>query len=271
MGDTRGRASWHSSSKPLVARRWTTGREQDRVRQCLRVPVRLPARAAPADVWLRVSAVVYGPGETWPEHQRPYWNVALKQARAAGWTFTTGGHWFGVASCPAGEHTFGVDKTAKGGETKALEVPKLLRSCQHGMPTTSGSKVAARRAECERLLTRAEELISIAAADLRLAEQRQEAFAELDNLSVVLDTADATVNEVLAAAQDEALDRAAELEDAPDSADIASTLGKAEQSAGNAAEVAAKIRRPGVAGPLLLRANTAKASIAELRERLTTL
>jgi hypothetical protein len=218
-----------------------------------------------------VSSVVYGPDETWPDHQKPYWNVALKQARAAGWSLTTGGHWFGVASCPSGEHTFGVDKTARGGETKALEVPKLLRSCQHGTPTTSGSKVAARRAECERMLTRAEELISIATADLRLAEQQQEAFAELDNLSVVLETAAATVNEVLAAAQDEALDRAAELEDAPDPVDIQTTLGEAEHSASNAAELAGKIRRPGVAGPLLARANAAKASIGALREGLATL
>lgn len=218
-----------------------------------------------------MSSDVYGPDETWPEHQKPYWNVALRQARAAGWSLTTGGHWFGVVSCPSGEHTFGVDKTARGGETKALEVPKLLRSCQHGTPTASGSKVALRRAECERMLTRAEELISIATADLRRAEQRHEAFAELDNLSVVVETADATVNEVLAAAQDEALDRAVGLEDAPDPAEIGTTLGEAELFAGNAAEVAGKIRRPGVAGPLLARANTAKASIVQLRERLATL
>jgi len=220
---------------------------------------------------LRVNATVYGPDETWPEHQKPFWNVALKQAREAGWTFTTGGHWFGVVSCPAGEHTFNVDKTARGGETKAKEVPKQLRSCQHGTPATLGSKVAARRAECERLLLRAEDLISAAARDLWRAEQRQAAFTEFDRLRIVLDTADATADEVLAAEQEQALERAADLEDAPGAADIARTLGDADVAAGEARDVAAKIRRQGIAVPLRTRAQAARSRVSELRERLERL
>jgi hypothetical protein len=66
-----------------------------------------------------MSAQRYGPDETWPTHQKPYWNKILAVACQAGWTlnYIDAPHRFGVASCPAGEHTFSVDKTASGGET----------------------------------------------------------------------------------------------------------------------------------------------------------
>ncbi|HJQ02730.1 MAG TPA: hypothetical protein VJ851_14105 [Jatrophihabitans sp.] len=214
---------------------------------------------------------MFGPDAMWPSHQKPYWNDALKLARDAGWSFTTGGHWFGVVSCPAGEHTFVVDKTARGGETKALEVPKLLRRCQHGNAVTDGSKVTARQAECERLLARAEELILTATNDVARAEEQQRAFAEWDRLNLVLDTAEATVDEVLAATQEEALERVLALENVPGQAAIGLDLDEASQMLETAATLASKIRRPGIADPLRSRANDAKAGIAALRQRLATI
>jgi hypothetical protein len=115
-----------------------------------------------------VTATDYGPDETWPQHQRPYWKVALRQARSAGWTLRYLGapHWFGVVVCPTGEHQFSVDSTARGAETVAGEVPKLLRACPHGVAAPGGSKTGPRRAECDRLLTRAEDLIDQAGAEV---------------------------------------------------------------------------------------------------------
>jgi hypothetical protein len=194
----------------------------------------------------------------------------LKLAHDAGWSLTTGGHGFGRLSCPAGEHTISVDGTAKGGETKAKEVPKRLRQCQHGS-ASAATKVPARMAECELLLARTDELIAAAKADLWRAEEQQHALAELDRLSLILDTADANLEEVLAAAQDEALERAVELEGAPSQDAIGSVIDEAARVVDKADEVAGKIRRTGIAGPLKARANTAKAQIAGLRMRLATL
>jgi len=217
-----------------------------------------------------MSVTVYAPDMTWPEHQKPHWSRALRQARKAGWTLKHMGapHRFGVVVCPAGEHTFDVDSTARGSETKALEVPKLLRRCQHGGLTTTGSRVAERLERARRLLDRAEQLISIASEDLERVEARHAALAELDRVELLLAAADTTVDEVLAAAQEEALEQAAELEDAPGAGVIAETLDRAEAAADEAAVVVRQIRRAGPAGELTTRAETAKARIRALRVRL---
>jgi hypothetical protein len=67
-----------------------------------------------------VSAVKYGPDDTWPTHDKKHWHEPLAAARRAGWTLTyvNAPHRFGVVNCPANEHSFVVDKTAKGSETK---------------------------------------------------------------------------------------------------------------------------------------------------------
>jgi hypothetical protein len=220
-----------------------------------------------------VSVSEFGPDDTWPSHQKPYWKVALKQARTAGWTlrYLGSSHWFGVVVCPAGEHTFGVDSTARGAETIAAEVPKLLRDCPHGAVRPDGSKVAQRRAESERLLRRAEELVDMAGADLGRAEAREAARAELDRLELLLDTAQLTVDEGLLIAQDEALDRAAELDDAPGPKVVMATLDEAQDTTEAAVAIAVRIRRAPVAGPLLARAARVRQRIAGLRARLDDL
>jgi len=217
-----------------------------------------------------MSATEYGPNDTWPTHQKPYWNDALKAAREAGWRLTTGGHTFGKLSCPTGEHTLSVDRTARGGETKAKEVPKRLRQCQHGavLPT---SKVPARKAECELLLARAGELIASAEDDLWRVEQQQHALADLERLALILETADLNVDEVLLSAQDEAIDRAAKLEDAPSQHAIASVIDDASGVLVQAEMVAELIRKAAVSGPLTARATALKACIRALRARLETL
>lgn len=147
--------------------------------------------------------------------------AALESRAAAGpvggWTlrYLGAAHWFGVVACPAGEHTFSVDSTARVAETIAKEVPKLLRACPHSSAGQGGSKVARRLTECDRLLARAEQLIDMADTELVRAEAKQAALAELDRIELLLDTAEASVGESLAEIQDEALERAAELDDAP--------------------------------------------------------
>jgi hypothetical protein len=145
--------------------------------------------------------------------------------------------------CPAGEDTFDVDKTARGGDAKALEVPKKLDRCQHsGASARGGSRVALRQAECERLLARTEELINQAERDVELAQGKQDAYAELDRLEMLIDTAETNLNEV-PAEQDEALDRAADLEHAPALALIEATVDEAEDTVDQAAGIAHRITR----------------------------
>jgi hypothetical protein len=217
-----------------------------------------------------VSLTVYGPDDAWPEHQNDYWRQALKQARAAGWTlkYLGAAHRFGQVLCPGPadeQHSFTVDSTARGSETKALEVPKLLRKCRHGTPPDTGSRVAERQEEAHRLLDRADQLIDQAAEGLERAENKQAALARLE---LLLETAELTVNEVLAAEQEEALERAAEHEDAPTAAAIADILDDAEKAANAAAALANRIQRAGLARPLTARAKAAIGRIETLRETL---
>lgn len=154
-----------------------------------------------------MSKTQYGPGETWPRHQMPYWNVTLAEARAAAWTlhYLDAPHCFGTVFCPGGDdgmrHSFKVDKTARGGESMSREARKLIRRCQHGSSTT-GSRVRARQEECRRLLDEAEQLISIADDGLTMAEARAAAWADLERLETQLETAAANVAETLRTAQE---------------------------------------------------------------------
>jgi hypothetical protein len=104
--------------------------------------------------------------------------------------------------------------------------------------------------------------------DLERVEAQHAALAELDRVELLLAAADKAVDEVLAAAQEEALERAAELEDAPGAGVIAQTLDHAEAAADEAAVVVRQIRRSRPAGELKTRAETTKARIGVLRVRL---
>lgn len=220
----------------------------------------------------------YGPNDTWPRHQKRYWNEALDAARAAEWTlnYVDAPHRFGVVLCPGGNdgnrHSFKVDKTAVGGETKSREAQKPIRACQHG-PATTGSKVRVRKEECERLLDEAERLISVADARVSVAEARAAAWADLERIEAQLETAEANVAEVLRQEQGEAWQAAIDADDAPAPDSIFATLDDAVTAVIDSESVAARLEasRPHLAMPLIGRAREARVRIAELRERLAAL
>lgn len=220
----------------------------------------------------------YGPNDTWPRHQKSYWNEALDEARAAEWTlnYVDAPHRFGVVSCPGGSdgnrHSFKVDKTAVGGETKSKEARKLIRTCQHS-PATTGSRVRARQEECARLLGEAERLISMADEGLTVAEARAAAWADLERIETQLETAAASLVEILRHEEEEAWRAVDDTEDAPTLDSISATLGDAMTAVADSESVAAalKVRKPRLAKPFIDRAHQARTQIAELRERLAVL
>jgi len=220
----------------------------------------------------------YGPGDSWPRHQKPWWNEALAEAHAVGWTLDYIGapHTFGVVSCPSEDddtrHSFLVDKTARGGETKSKEARKLVRACQHASAAT-GSKVRQRQEECERLLHEADRLISLADAGLTLAEAQAAAWADLERLETQLETAEANLSEILRREQEEAWQAAGDASDAPEADTIAVILDDAATAVTRSESVATalKIRKPKLAEPLLHRAKAARVRIADLRDRLGAL
>jgi hypothetical protein len=220
----------------------------------------------------------YGPDETWPGHQKPYWNKALGEARAAGWilTYDDAPHRYGVVSCPGGDDgtscTFEVDKTAKGGETFSVIARTLIRNCRHGT-TVQGSKVRARQDECQRLLDHADRLIGVAAMGLDQIEVRQAALADLDQIQARIEAAEANLDEILKEDMAAALEAVYDSDYAPLPDEISSTLAEAADTADEGASVATtlKVRRPRLAKPFLLRALEAQKRIAELRARLAEL
>lgn len=219
-----------------------------------------------------MGLTAFGPDEVWPRHQKQHWRVAMGLAREAGWTFHHLGapHRFGILVCPAGEHAVPVDSTARGAETKAKEVPKRLRQCQHGRRSTPDSGASRRRTECERLLARAEELLGRVAVEVGLAEAFVAALADLDAADMMLGSAEANLDEVLAL-HEEAIARASELEGAPEPRRIAETLSDAEDVVDEAAAAAAKIRPAAVAVPLRARLERARSRAAQLRQDLARL
>ena len=221
-----------------------------------------------------MSAQRYGPEDTWPRHQKPFWNTALTQARQAGWTlvYLDAPHHFGTVICPGGACTFEVDKTARGGEFHAKEAGKKIRNCLHGA-TQPGSKVRTRQEEATRLLDHAERLITNATEWLSQAEQRQIAQDDLDRLEDRLRTAELTIDDALREEQEAALQAALQAESAPKLDDISATLtdAKAAVHRGEAAAKALEARRPALAKALLDRARDARARITELRKRLKAL
>jgi hypothetical protein len=220
----------------------------------------------------------YGPDETWPRHQKPFWNEALDDARSTGWTlkYVDASHRFGEVFCPGGEdgtrHSFMVDKTAVGGETKSREARKAIRNCQHGS-AASGSKVRIRQAECRRLLDEAEHLIDLADARLTLAEAEQAAWADIERIETQIETAAANLAEILREELDATLQAIEDAGDSPDPEAIEENLDDAMAAVVGSENVATalKIRRPRLAQPLLDGAQAARGRIAELRARLMAL
>jgi hypothetical protein len=150
-------------------------------------------------------------------------------------------------------------------------VPKRLRACPHSLIRSDGSKVPHRQVEADRLLGQAEKLVDAAAGDLARAEEREIVRAEIERLEILLETAGLTVDEGLRVAQDEALDRAVDLEDAPGPDSVLATLDEADDAAGAAVGIATRIRRRSIADPLLERGARIRRRIAMLRARLDDL
>jgi hypothetical protein len=218
-----------------------------------------------------VSAPKYGPDETWPAHDKKYWHEPLAEAHRAGWTLTyiDAPHRFGVVSCPSGQHTFEVDKTATGAETKAREARKRIRACGHP-PKGPVRNLQGRSVE---QLNVAEQLTTDAEHGLARAETRQDAQEALDRLEVQLDTAACTVEDVLLAEQELALEAAIEVDDAPDPPALVEELNQATAAVDRSESAAKSVKEthPGVAKPLLERAKSLRGRIGESRSRLAAL
>jgi len=177
-------------------------------------------------------------------------------------------HRFGVVYCPAKEHSFTVDKTAKGSETKAREALKRISWCDH-----PAGRVRTQRDESQRLLDTAGRLTAEVEEGLVAAEAKQDAQEALDRLEIQLDTAASNVEEVLLAEQEAALEAAVAVDDAPDPPVLAGKLNEATEAVVSSESLAKSVRtgHPGVAEPLLDQARTLRARIGELRSRVAAL
>jgi hypothetical protein len=217
-----------------------------------------------------MSALEYGPDDTWPSHEKKHWHEPLAAARRADWTlvYINAPHRFGVVYCPAKEHSFMVDKTAKGSETKAKEALKRISWCGH-----PAGRVHDQQHECRRLLDTAGRLTTEVEEGLVLAEAKQDAREVLDRLEIQLDTAASNVEEILLAEQEAALEAAVAVDDAPDPPVLAGQLDEARDAVAGGESLAKSVRtgHPGVAKPLLDEATTLHARIGELRSQVAAL
>lgn len=216
-----------------------------------------------------MSAPEYGPDDTWPAHDKKHWSEPLAAARAARWTLTyiNAPHRFGVVRCPARQHSFDIDKTARGSETKAKEAMKKIAWCTH-----PAGQVGLQQDRSLNLLDTAELLTAEVAEGLAAAEAKQDAQDALVRLEIQLDTAESSVLALLAE-QDRALEEAIAVDDAPDPPVLAGKLTEAAAAVGTSESLAKSVRNehPGVARPLLYRATTLRARIDQLRGRLSAL
>lgn len=218
-----------------------------------------------------MSAPRYGPDDTWPSHEKKHWHEPLAEACRAGWTliYVNAAHRFGVVTCPAGQHTFEVDKTAKGSETKAKEAFKKIRWCEH----PPAGHVRDQRDKSRELLDVADQLAVEVEQGLVMAEAKQDAQEVLDRLEIQLNTAACNVEEAILAEQEAALQAAVEVEHAPDPPVLAEKLTGAAAAVTGSESIAKSVkpRHPGVAKPLLDRANELRGRIGQLRSRLSAL
>lgn len=218
----------------------------------------------------KVSTVRYESDDTWPSHEKKHWHEPLAAARRAGWTMTyiNAPHRFGVVTCPASEHSFAVDKTAKGSETKAKEALKKISWCPH-----AGNRVLVQRDEAQMLLEVADLLTAEVKEGIDAAEAKRDAWEVLDRIELQLVTAASNVDAAVLAAQEAAFDAAVGVDDAPDLPVLAGKLNDATSAVAGGKSIAKSVKTayPGVAKPLLDQAESLRAHINELRSRLATL
>lgn len=220
-----------------------------------------------------MSLTVYGPDDTWPTHQKPWWKPVLGLARDAGWSYEylNAPHKAGDLICPASEHVITVDKTAGGSDFHAGEAKKTITfKCKHGR-TSAGGKVRERLDAATRRLETAETLIDQADGRLAAIEFRADAderLAELDRIVLQLESAGMAIDDILLE-QDEAL--ADSLADVPALTAVEDALDAADAEIDKASAVAAKIRKHGTVPVLQERARVARNRIERLRARVAEL
>lgn len=209
----------------------------------------------------------YGPDNTWPRHQKPYWKRVMAEARLAGWTleYLDAPHAFGTVSCPSGEHTFMVDKTARGGESASVLARKLVRRCTHRPAADAATR--ARQEECARLLDEAGQLIASADTGLAMAETHQDAWDDLERLEIQLRTASETTAKVLRTELHAAWSSAIASDEAPSVSEIASTLDDATSAMARGKSEAASLKLT----ELVSRARGYLRQVDMLRRRLAAL
>jgi hypothetical protein len=169
-----------------------------------------------------------------------------------------------------------VDKTADGGETKAVELTKdVQQRCPHGAP--AGRQTASQRLkECGRRLERVDELIGLAEEGLASIERQQNAEAVLDAIAdqVALQVATAieTVESMLVE-QEEALAAAISAgQTAATEEEIEHVLADVSGEVTTVIEVVSQIRRGGPDLNVITdRALSARTALSRLEERLAAI
>lgn len=236
-------------------------------------------------------SVVLGPDKTWPTHKKPHWRAPLNQAWAAGWTLEhiDAPHTFGFIRCPAGQHVFKIDGTARGSEHFATEASKTITGkCRHGT-AVGGGKVHQRKEAVDQLFDTVDDLLGAAERTidaLEAVEASWEIVADLEGraaqLQLQLDTASLTVDDALRStheAEEELLEVEAQLDqelgavagmDPSPPAEIQASLAEAECVVDRAEDVGAELRRgrAALADQIRKRAAAARDRISILRERL---
>jgi hypothetical protein len=122
----------------------------------------------------------YSPEDQWPRHPKPWWRIALKQARSAGWLLKPTGdsaHTWGKVYCRhPSEGSYCSQKifsSGDGGESVARDLERLINRCVH---LSSGKAAIFGRAVVK--MGKIESLIKAAGRLLDAAES-SEAAADL--------------------------------------------------------------------------------------------
>lgn len=143
----------------------------------------------------------YAPDEPWPEHDKPWWSAALREARVAGWQLRTfSGHTWGKVVCDRevpDAHQMLIFSTGRGGENAAKQLEKLIRRCHHSQMQSPDDDLerASRLLDGASMLLDAAELL-LSAADKRaqaeeLLSLAEEAIARVQDSDAFLDAATA--------------------------------------------------------------------------------
>jgi hypothetical protein len=219
-----------------------------------------------------MSERVYGPDETWPSHDLPRWQEALKIARVFGWSLHKfDGHWFGMISCPSGEHTKPVDCTARNTEIKAKEARKAVEKTCHCAGSRPASATARKILDANNKLDSAENLLNHAehlCADLQARTDVETQLEELAHLEGVIDAAATNLAEL----QDAALAAALALEETdPPAGDPYVLLQEAGDHIASAECLASQLRRPDQRRLVADRARAATTRLIGLRTWLERL